>query len=210
MRQKTGILFYRRGAENLFADARLSIVERLRVKREITETEIPVYLSQFAPYIPYLGAVLSPGVYDIPVCHIRVRGVYTNTIPVDAYRGAGRPEAAYVIERLVDHAAREVGTAPDRLRRRNFIKPDSMPYQTATGQNYDSGNFAAHLARAQELADWSGFSRRLFVGRLNRFLYQGVELFARNRAHLFARLFAGQFEFSNVFHGDSLPEILQI
>ena len=123
--------------------------------------DMGAYLSQFAPYIPYLGAVLSPGVYDIPACHIRVRGVYTNTVPVDAYRGAGRPEAAYVIERLVDHAAREVGIAPDALRRRNFIKPDAMPYQTATGQNYNSGNFAAHLARAQELADWSGFPRRL-------------------------------------------------
>src|SRR5262249_54465570 len=107
------------------------------------------YLSQFAPLIPTLGAVLSPGVYDIRTCHIRVRGAYTNTVPVDAYRGAGRPEAAYVIERLVDHAAREVGIAPDTLRRRNFIKPGAMPYRSATGQNYDSGNFAAHLKRAQ-------------------------------------------------------------
>ena len=123
------------------------------------------YLSQFAPLIPTLGAVLSPGVYDIPTCHVRVRGVYTNTVPVDAYRGAGRPEAAYVIERLVDHAAREVGMAPDALRRRNFVKPGAMPYQSATGQNYDSGNFAAHLKRAQELADWSGFPKRLRQSR---------------------------------------------
>jgi carbon-monoxide dehydrogenase large subunit len=123
------------------------------------------YLSQFAPLIPTLGAVLSPGVYDISTCHIRVRGVYTNTVPVDAYRGAGRPEAAYVIERLVDHAAREVGIAPDALRRRNFIKPGAMPYQSATGQNYDSGNFAAHLKRAQELADWSGFAKRLRLSK---------------------------------------------
>jgi aerobic carbon-monoxide dehydrogenase large subunit len=123
------------------------------------------YLSQFAPLIPTLGAVLSPGVYDIPTCHVRVRGVYTNTVPVDAYRGAGRPEAAYVIERLVDHAAREVGVAPDALRRRNFVKASAMPYQSATGQNYDSGNFAAHLKRAQELADWSGFSKRLRQSR---------------------------------------------
>jgi carbon-monoxide dehydrogenase large subunit len=123
------------------------------------------YLSQFAPLIPTLGAVLSPGVYDISTCHVRVRGVYTNTVPVDAYRGAGRPEAAYVIERLVDHAAREVGIAPDVLRRRNFIKPGAMPYQSATGQNYDSGNFAAHLKRAQELADWSGFAKRLRLSK---------------------------------------------
>jgi aerobic carbon-monoxide dehydrogenase large subunit len=123
------------------------------------------YLSRFAPLIPTLGAVLSPGVYDISACHVRVRGVYTNTVPVDAYRGAGRPEAAYVIERLVDHAAREVGIAPDALRRRNFIKPGAMPYQSATGQNYDSGNFAAHLKRAQELADWSGFAKRLRLSK---------------------------------------------
>jgi aerobic carbon-monoxide dehydrogenase large subunit len=123
------------------------------------------YLSQFAPLIPTLGAVLSPGVYAIPTCHVRVRGVYTNTVPVDAYRGAGRPEAAYVIERLVDHTARELGIAPDALRRRNFIKSSAMPYQTATGQNYDSGNFAAHLKRAQELADWAGFAKRLRLSR---------------------------------------------
>jgi carbon-monoxide dehydrogenase large subunit len=123
------------------------------------------YLSQFAPLIPTLGAVLSPGVYDIFTCHVRVRGVYTNTVPVDAYRGAGRPEAAYVIERLVDHAAREIGIAPDALRRRNFIKPGAMPYQSATGQNYDSGNFVAHLKRAQELADWSGFAKRLRLSK---------------------------------------------
>ena len=123
------------------------------------------YLSQFAPLIPTLGAVLSPGVYDISTCHVRVRGIYTHTVPVDAYRGAGRPEAAYVIERLVDHAAREVGIAPDALRRRNFVKPSAMPYQSATGQNYDSGNFAAHLKRAQELADWSGFAKRLRLSK---------------------------------------------
>jgi aerobic carbon-monoxide dehydrogenase large subunit len=123
------------------------------------------YLSQFGPLIPTLGAVLSPGVYDISTCHVRVRGVYTNTVPVDAYRGAGRPEAAYVIERLVDHAAREIGIAPDSLRRRNFIEPGAMPYRSATGQNYDSGNFAAHLKRAQELVDWSGFPKRLRLSK---------------------------------------------
>ena len=150
------------GRDNV-TTARLALDERHRFVALDVDliADMGAYLSQFAPYIPYLGAVLSPGVYDIPACHIRVRGVHTNTVPVDAYRGAGRPEAAYVIERLVDHAARQVGIAPDALRRRNFIEPDAMPYQTATGQNYDSGNFAAHLTRAQELADWSGFLRRL-------------------------------------------------
>jgi len=123
--------------------------------------DMGAYLSMYAPYIPFIGAGMSPGIYDIPACHVRVRAVYTNTVPVDAYRGAGRPEAAYVIERLVDAAARELAIAPDTLRRRNFIKPGAMPYQTATGKNYDSGDFAAHMQRAQQIADWDGFRARL-------------------------------------------------
>ena len=123
--------------------------------------DMGAYLSCYGPFIPFIGAGMSPGVYDIPACHIRVRGVYTNTVPVDAYRGAGRPEAAYVIERLVDFAAREIGVEPDALRRKNFIKPKAMPYRTATGKTYDSGDFAGHMGRAQELADWAGFKQRL-------------------------------------------------
>jgi carbon-monoxide dehydrogenase large subunit len=154
------------GRDNL-TTARLALDEQHRFLALDVDlvANMGAYLSQFAPLIPTLGAVLSPGVYDISTCHVRVRGVYTNTVPVDAYRGAGRPEAAYVIERLVDHVAREVGIAPDSLRRRNFIKPGAMPYQSATGQNYDSGNFAAHLKRAQELADWSGFAKRLRLSK---------------------------------------------
>ncbi len=149
------------GRDNV-TTARLAVDENRFLALQIDLiADMGAYLSQFAPYIPVLGAGMSPGVYDIPICHVRVRGVYTNTVPVDAYRGAGRPEAAYVIERLVDVAAREVGIAPDALRRRNFIKPSAMPYQTATGKSYDSGDFAAHLKRAQELADWSAFPKRL-------------------------------------------------
>jgi aerobic carbon-monoxide dehydrogenase large subunit len=122
--------------------------------------DMGAYLSTFAPYIPYVGAVMLPGVYDFPACFIRITAAFTNTVPVDAYRGAGRPEAAYLIERLVDVAARELGVAPDALRRKNFIKPKAMPYTTPTGKVYDSGEFAAHLARAQEIIDWKGFARR--------------------------------------------------
>jgi carbon-monoxide dehydrogenase large subunit len=122
--------------------------------------DMGAYLSCYAPFIPYLGAGMSPGLYDIAACHVRVRGAYTNTVPVDAYRGAGRPEASYVIERVVDVAAHETGIAPDELRRRNFIKPAAMPYQTPTGKTYDSGDFAGHLARAQDLGDWPGFRHR--------------------------------------------------
>lgn len=126
-----------------------------------TIADMGAYLSAYAPYIPFVGAGMLPGAYDIPTCHIRIRGVFTNTVPVDAYRGAGRPEAAYVIERLMDTAARDLGIAPDALRRKNFIKPKAMPYRTATGKVYDSGDFAGHMARAQEIADWKGFGRRL-------------------------------------------------
>ena len=150
------------GRDNV-TTARLALDQRHRfIGLEVDlVADMGAYLSQFAPLIPYLGAGMAPGLYAIPACHVRVRGVYTNTVPVDAYRGAGRPEAAYVIERLVDSVAREVGVAPDELRRRNFIKPSQMPYQTATGNRYDSGDFAGHLKRAKELADWSGFPKRL-------------------------------------------------
>jgi carbon-monoxide dehydrogenase large subunit len=122
--------------------------------------DMGAYFSAFAPYIPYVGAVMLPGVYDFPACFIRITAAFTNTVPVDAYRGAGRPEAAYLIERLVDVAARELDIAPDALRRKNFIKPKAMPYTTPTGKVYDSGAFAIHLARAQEIIDWKGFPRR--------------------------------------------------
>jgi carbon-monoxide dehydrogenase large subunit len=125
-----------------------------------TLADMGAYLSTYAPYIPYIGAGMLPGVYDIPACFIHVRAPHTNTVPVDAYRGAGRPEAAYVIERLVDTIARELSLEPDEVRRRNFIKPGAMPYETATGKVYDTGEFAGHMARAQDVADWKGFKAR--------------------------------------------------
>jgi len=122
--------------------------------------DMGAYLSCYAPYIPWLGVGMATGPYDIPACHVRLRAAYTNTVPVDAYRGAGRPEASYLIERAVDHAARELGIAPDAIRRKNLIKPKALPYKTPTGKVYDSGDFAATLARAQELIDWKGFNKR--------------------------------------------------
>jgi aerobic carbon-monoxide dehydrogenase large subunit len=127
--------------------------------------DMGAYLSAFAPYIPYVGAGMLPGVYDFPACFIRITAAFTNTVPVDAYRGAGRPEAAYLIERLVDAAARDLGVAPEALRRKNFIKRRAMPYTTATGKVYDSGDFAGHMARAQELIDWKGFGRRAALSK---------------------------------------------
>jgi carbon-monoxide dehydrogenase large subunit len=130
-----------------------------------TIADMGAYLSTYAPYIPYIGAAMLPGVYDIPVCFIRVRAAHTNTVPVDAYRGAGRPEASYVIERLVDAAARETGVAPHEMRRRNFISPAQMPYATATGKIYDTGEFDGQMSRALDIAGWKGFEARAAEAR---------------------------------------------
>ncbi|GMO15789.1 xanthine dehydrogenase family protein molybdopterin-binding subunit [Bradyrhizobium sp. TM233] len=122
--------------------------------------DMGAYLSTFGPYIPHGGAGMLPGLYDIQAFHCRVRTIFTNSVPVDAYRGAGRPEAAYVIERLVDACARKLDMTPDAIRRKNFIPPKALPYKTATGKVYDSGDFAAHLKRAMEIAEWKEFSKR--------------------------------------------------
>ena len=127
--------------------------------------DMGAYLSCYAPYIPWLGVGMATGPYDIPIAHIRLRAAYTNTVPVDAYRGAGRPEASYLIERVVDAAAHDLGIASDTIRRRNLIKPKALPYKTPTGKVYDSGDFAGTLARAQELADWEGFNKRAAQSR---------------------------------------------
>lgn len=123
--------------------------------------EMGAYLSQYGPFIPWVGTTMTPGCYDIPAVHVRIRGVLTNTTPVDAYRGAGRPEAAYLIERLVDAIARELGKTPDAIRALNFVKPESMPHKTQTGPVYDSGEFEGHMRRAMDVADWEGFKTRL-------------------------------------------------
>lgn len=122
--------------------------------------DMGAYLSTFGPFIPYGGAGMLPGLYDIQAFHCRVRAVFTNTVPVDAYRGAGRPEAAYVVERLVDAAARKLSMTPEAIRRKNFISPRQIPYKTATGKVYDSGDFAAHMKRAMDVASWKDFPRR--------------------------------------------------
>ncbi|HET7413718.1 MAG TPA: xanthine dehydrogenase family protein molybdopterin-binding subunit, partial [Pararhizobium sp.] len=118
------------------------------------------YLSQFGPMIPVIGVSMTTGVYDIKTIDVTVIGVYTNTVPVDAYRGAGRPEAAFLIERLVDTCARELGMPAEELRRRNFIKPESFPYNTATGRMYDVGEFDGHMTLAMERAAWANFGSR--------------------------------------------------
>ncbi|HEX2138117.1 MAG TPA: xanthine dehydrogenase family protein molybdopterin-binding subunit [Woeseiaceae bacterium] len=126
-----------------------------------TRANLGAYLSTFGPSVPtYLYATLLAGTYKTPAIHAEVKGIFTNTVPVDAYRGAGRPEASYLLERLVDRAARETGIDPIQLRRRNFIPADGFPYQTPVALEYDSGDYGTCLDKALELADYGGFVKR--------------------------------------------------
>jgi carbon-monoxide dehydrogenase large subunit len=127
--------------------------------RASTIANLGAYLSTFASSVPtYLYAPLLSGQYDIPAIYCEVDGVYTNTAPVDAYRGAGRPEATFVVERLVEVAAREIGMDPAKFRRRNYVK--SFPHQTPVIMAYDAGDYAASLDKALELAGHKDFGRR--------------------------------------------------
>jgi carbon-monoxide dehydrogenase large subunit len=150
------------GRDNVtVAEAALDAKGRFLAMRFDITGNLGAYLSQYGPYIHYLGATMLTGVYATPLIFAKVRGVFTNTVQVDAYRGAGRPEAAYVLERLVDAAAAEAGLSPERIRQINFIPPSAMPYKTPIGnRRYDTGDFAGHMARALEAADWAGFKAR--------------------------------------------------
>src|SRR5205823_5198410 len=128
----------------------------LRVK---TAAAMGAYLSTFSTCIPtILYATLLAGQYTTPAIHCEVTAVFTNTAPVDAYRGAGRPEATYVVERLVSAAATEMKLAQDEIRRRNFIR--AFPYQTPVALMYDTGDYEACLDGAMKLADVAGFAKR--------------------------------------------------
>lgn len=118
------------------------------------------YLHQFGPYIPALGVTMTTGVYDIPAMHIDLTGVLTHTVPTDAYRGAGRPEAAYLVERLVDQCAIDLGVGREEIRRRNFVAPEQLPYTTPGGRMYDTGEFDGHMTAAMERSGWSDFDAR--------------------------------------------------
>jgi carbon-monoxide dehydrogenase large subunit len=124
-----------------------------------TTANLGAYLSTFASCVPtILYATLLAGQYTTPAIYCEVKAVFTNTAPVDAVRGAGRPEATYVVERIVETAARELKIDPAELRRRNFIK--TFPYATPVGLAYDTGDYEATLKRAQEIADIKGFAAR--------------------------------------------------
>jgi carbon-monoxide dehydrogenase large subunit len=129
-------------------------------------------MSLFSSAVPtYLYATLLSGQYDIPAIHANVRTVYTNTAPVDAYRGAGRPEATFLLERTMETAARELGISPAELRRKNFIR--AFPHQTPVIMNYDAGDYEASLNAAMQAADWNGFPARK-AEAANRGLKRGL------------------------------------
>ena len=129
--------------------------------RVSTLANMGAYLSTFAPAIPtYLSATLLAGVYTTPAIYAEVKAVFTHTVPVDAYRGAGRPESSYLLERLVDVIAHDTGLDRVAIRRLNFIPRDAFPYQTPVALQYDSGDYEATLKAALAASDWDGFPAR--------------------------------------------------
>jgi len=146
------------------------------------------YMAGAGNIIPLvLGPFVQTGVYDLPLVHFEVKTVMTNTAPVGAYRGAGRPEAVFVVERLFDAAARQIGMDPRAIRKANYIKPAQLPYTNAAGQVYDSGAFAHMMDRASKLSDWDGFAARKRAAKKKGLLYgRGVTSYIEwtgGRAH---------------------------
>jgi aerobic carbon-monoxide dehydrogenase large subunit len=141
------------------AELALDANGKILALRAKTIANLGAYMSTFSSSVPtYLYGTLLSGQYDIPSIYCEVDAVYTNTAPVDAYRGAGRPEATFVVERLVEVAARQMGIEPAEIRRRNFIK--SFPHQTPVIMSYDAGDYLASLKKAVEAADVKGFGKR--------------------------------------------------
>lgn len=129
--------------------------------RTETMANVGAYLSNFSTATPtFLHGTLMAGNYTVPNVYVNVKAVFTNTAPVDAYRGAGRPEATYSIERVIDMAARELGMDPIEMRRKNFVKPDQYPFASAAGLEYDSGNYDALMDKMESLVDRAGFEGR--------------------------------------------------
>ncbi|HEX6310015.1 MAG TPA: xanthine dehydrogenase family protein molybdopterin-binding subunit [Acidimicrobiia bacterium] len=127
---------------------------RITAVRANVVADMGAYLQLVTPGVPLLGGFIYHGVYDVPAYSFTCTGVFTNCTPTDAYRGAGRPEATYAIERAIDALAREVGVDPVEIRRRNFITADAFPYQTSAGLTYDSGNYGAALEAALDLTGY--------------------------------------------------------
>ena len=163
MSDRTEAMLSDNGGRDLTSLAELAFDanNRITAYRVQTKCNLGAYNSQFAQAIQTrLFSKVLMGVYDVQTTWLHVEGYYTNTVPVDAYRGAGRPEAIYVLERLMDRAARELGVDPWELRQINFIKPEQFPYKSATGELYDVGDFGRLLNRVAQQADRTGFEAR--------------------------------------------------
>ena len=143
------------------AELALGASGRVLALRVLSLANLGAYATPAGVVIQLLiGPWVSTSIYDIPLIDIGIRGVLTHTSPTGAYRGAGRPEAIYIIERLMDAAARKLALDPAELRRRNLIRPSQMPYRNPMEQTYDSGNFESVMDQAMKLADWNGFDAR--------------------------------------------------
>jgi carbon-monoxide dehydrogenase large subunit len=154
------------GRDNLtHAEMALDESGKFLALRVDIRANLGAYLSQFGPYIPWLAATMATGPYHIEAVHARVRAIYTHTIPVDAYRGAGRPEAAYLLERLVDHCARALNMPREEIRAKNFVRPEQMPYKTVTDRTYDVGEFEGAMRKALQSAGYRDFAGREAMSR---------------------------------------------
>ncbi|MEJ6399449.1 xanthine dehydrogenase family protein molybdopterin-binding subunit [Yoonia sp. 208BN28-4] len=163
MSERTEAMLTDNAGRDLSTTATIAFDDDLRITAYQLDTiaNMGAYNSQFAQAIQTdLFAKVLMGTYDVQTAFMRTRGVYTNTTPVDAYRGAGRPEAIFILERTVDEAARQLDIDPWELRRRNFIRPDQFPYTTVSGVTYDVGEFDKVLSRIEETADRAGFADR--------------------------------------------------
>ncbi len=161
--ERTEAMLSDNAGRDLVSTAELAFDENFKIigYRVDTTSNMGAYNSAFAQYIQSdLASKVLMGTYDVQTAWFRNRGIYTNTTQVDAYRGAGRPEAIYVLERAIDHAARILGIDGHELRRRNFIAADKFPYTTVTGELYDVGDFHKVLRRAEQEADMAGFAAR--------------------------------------------------
>ena len=139
-----------------------------------TFANLGAYISDFGVFIPtYAGTAMLTGCYKIANAYANVKGVFTNTNPVDAYRGAGRPEAAYLIERLIDKSARELKISPIEIRKINLIDEKDMPYKTVLGHTYDTGNFKKNLSDCLKLSDYNSFESRKKISLRNN-KYRGI------------------------------------
>ena len=164
---------------NSRAELALDASGRVLALRVSSLANLGAYATPAGVVIPLLiGPWVSTSIYDIPLIDIGIKGVLTNTSPTGAYRGAGRPEAIYLIERLMDAAARKLDMDPAELRRRNMIRPEQMPYKNPMDKTYDSGNFASVLDQALALADWNGFeARRTASGARRKLRGRGMAAF---------------------------------